>query len=361
MPKTILIMAGGTGGHVFPGIAVANELSARGWQVHWLGTPKRMEAQLVPKAGFEISFIDVEGVRGNGVLRILAAPFKILQAIWAAYRVIRQVKPDVVLGMGGFASGPGGIAAWLRGIPLVVHEQNAIPGLTNKWLSKIANRVLCGFNNGFEQLQSEQKKYHWVGNPVRKDFMQIANKQAHDSALKILIVGGSLGAKALNEHVPLALSQCVNLEVKHQCGKGHVDDVNARYQTSLGDKYNWQVVEFIDDMASAYDWADIVICRAGALTVAEVAMAGVVAIFVPLPHAVDDHQTLNAKALSDANAAYLLPQSELQQGELSNLLNQVISEPQKRIDVGAKARTLAKPQATESVSDICEQLGGMAA
>lgn len=361
MPKTILIMAGGTGGHVFPGIAVANELTTRGWQVHWLGTPERMEAQIVPQAGFDISFIDIEGVRGNGVFRLVKAPFKIIQAVIAANRILKIVKPDVVLGMGGFASGPGGVAAWLRGIPLVVHEQNAVPGMTNKWLAKIANKVLLGFNNGFKQLKTAQQKYSWVGNPVRKDFMQITHKTAHELPLKILIVGGSLGAKALNDYVPSALSEFTQIEIKHQCGKGHVESVRSHYQSEVADTNEWQVVEFIDDMALAYDWADIVICRAGALTVAEVSMAGVIAIFVPLPHAVDDHQTLNAKALSDSSAAYLLPQTELQKGELTNLLYKVINDPKQRIQVGEKARTLAKPEATETVSDICEQLGGMAA
>ncbi|GAA0855545.1 undecaprenyldiphospho-muramoylpentapeptide beta-N-acetylglucosaminyltransferase [Aliiglaciecola litoralis] len=361
MSKTILIMAGGTGGHVFPGLAVANELVARGWTVHWLGTPTRMEAELVPKAGFEISFIDVVGVRGNGLMRLLKAPFQIIRAVRQASKVLNRIAPNVVLGMGGFASGPGGVAAWLKGVPLVVHEQNAVPGMTNKLLAKIANRVLLGFNTGFSQLQHTQEKYHWVGNPVRDDFAKIPAKIVHGAPTKILIVGGSLGAKALNDNVPKALAGIKEIEVRHQTGKGHAEAVQNAYQRCVDKDCHWQVMEFIDDMANAYDWADIVICRAGALTVAEVAMVGVTAIFVPLPHAVDDHQTKNAQALASHGAAYLLPQTELENGQLTTLLKHIIDNSAARIEMGQRARKLAKTDATEMVSNICENLGDLAA
>ncbi|MEP4888509.1 MAG: undecaprenyldiphospho-muramoylpentapeptide beta-N-acetylglucosaminyltransferase [Aliiglaciecola sp.] len=356
--KTILIMAGGTGGHVFPGIAVAKELQQRNWRIHWLGTAARMEADIVPKAGFEISFIDVAGVRGNGIVRLLKAPFQIIHSVYQALQVIKQTKPDVVLGMGGFASGPGGIAAWLRGVPLVVHEQNALPGLTNKVLAKLAKRVLTGFNQAFGE-QSE-KKYNWVGNPVRSDFANLPEKQTSDDTCNILIVGGSLGASALNTYVPPALAGIDNVQVRHQTGKGHQQAVVDTYQQVWPDSANWQVSEFIDDMAEAYAWADVVICRAGALTVAEVAMVGVAAIFVPLPHAVDDHQTMNARALVDHHAAVLLPQPQLEEGGLKVIIQQLVNDGKSRVIMGQKAKALAKPQATKTVSDICATLGGIA-
>ncbi|WP_342806946.1 undecaprenyldiphospho-muramoylpentapeptide beta-N-acetylglucosaminyltransferase [Alteromonas sp. M12] len=358
MSRTILIMAGGTGGHVFPGIAVAKELQQRNWQIHWLGTAARMEADIVPKAGFDISFIDVAGVRGNGIVRLLKAPFQVIHSVWQALAVIKQVKPDVVLGMGGFASGPGGIAAWIRGVPLVVHEQNALPGLTNKVLAKFAARVLTGFNQAFGK-QSENK-YSWVGNPVRSDFADLPAKQLSDDKCNILIVGGSLGASALNSYVPPALSGIANAQVRHQTGKGQQQIVADTYQKLWPDSTNWQVMEFIDDMAQAYAWADVVICRAGALTVAEVAMVGVAAIFVPLPHAVDDHQTMNARALVDHHAAVLLPQPQLEEGGLKVIIQQLVNDAQSRINMGQKAKSLAKPLATKTVSDICESLAGVA-
>ncbi|WP_407636145.1 undecaprenyldiphospho-muramoylpentapeptide beta-N-acetylglucosaminyltransferase [Paraglaciecola polaris] len=374
MSNTLLVMAGGTGGHVFPGLAVAHALKEQDWHIHWLGTSQRMEAQLVPKAGYDISFIDIAGVRGNGVMRLLAAPFKIVKAVMQARSVIKQVKPDVVLGMGGFASGPGGVAAWLMGKPLVLHEQNAVPGMTNKLLARIATHVLTGFDCTFNAQNTAglsenvaydpQAKYQWVGNPVRAGFADIVRNVARDPlecaapkrALNILILGGSLGAKALNEHVPLALAKQNDFAVRHQCGKGHLADVRALYQSELGDRGNWQVDEFVDDMLQAYQWADLVVCRAGALTVAEVAATGVAAIFVPLPHAVDDHQTKNAQALVEKGAAYLLAQNELVQGGLSTLLDTCLAQPNMLIDMGCKAHTLAKLDAVQRVTHCCQLL-----
>lgn len=362
MTKTMLIMAGGTGGHVFPGIAVANELRDRNWTIHWLGTAARMEAQIVPKAGYPISFIDVAGVRGNGILRLLKAPFQVIKSVLQARKVLNQVKPQVVLGMGGFASGPGGIAAWLKGIPVVLHEQNALPGMTNRILAKVAKKVLTGFANTFLNQVEQPEKYQWVGNPVRRDFVDISLKTLADydkkASLNLLIVGGSLGAKTLNENVPNSIRNMPSLQVRHQCGKGHLESVQKNYASLHNFETNWQVNEFIEDMAEAYQWADLVVCRAGALTVAEVAMAGVAAVFVPLPHAVDDHQTKNAETLSKVDAAYLLTQTELENGGLVPILEQLLVSPQQLIAMGAAARTVAKPDATKTVADICETLVG---
>lgn len=362
MTKTMLIMAGGTGGHVFPGIAVANELRDRNWTIHWLGTATRMEAQIVPKAGYPISFIDVVGVRGNGIVRLLKAPFQIIKSVLQAHKVLQQVEPQIVLGMGGFASGPGGIAAWLKGIPVVLHEQNALPGMTNRILAKVARKVLTGFANTFTSQAEQPEKYQWVGNPVRSDFSNINAKNLADynnkASLNLLIVGGSLGAKTLNDNVPESIKNLSALQVRHQCGKGHLQAVQESYTALQNHKTNWQVSEFIDDMAEAYQWADLIVCRAGALTVAEVAMAGVAAVFVPLPHAVDDHQTKNAEILSKAGAAYLLAQTELENGGLVRIIEQLLANPQQLIAMGAAARKLAKPDATKTVADICEKLAG---
>jgi UDP-N-acetylglucosamine--N-acetylmuramyl-(pentapeptide) pyrophosphoryl-undecaprenol N-acetylglucosamine transferase len=363
MNRTLLVMAGGTGGHVFPGLAVADALAAKNWSIHWLGTAERMEAQLVPKAGYPISFIDVVGVRGNGLARTLIAPFKVIKAVWQARNVIKNIQPDVVLGMGGFASGPGGVAAWMSGLPLIVHEQNAVPGMTNRLLSAIASRVMTGFERTFpaQQKSNPKGKYKYVGNPVRAEFGQLQKKSNIALPLNILVVGGSLGAKPLNDNVPVALSELDNFQVRHQCGAGHLPAVTALYQQYLKNDGAWQLEEFVDDMPAAYQWADLVICRAGALTIAEVAAAGVSAIFVPLPHAVDDHQTKNALALVDAQGAYLLPQSELQNGGLTKLLVRCIAAPAVLLEMGKRASTLAKFDAVEQVSQCCIDLAEQAA
>ena len=354
-------MAGGTGGHVFPGLAVATELQQKGWQVHWLGTANRMEAKIVPKTGIAISYIDVAGVRGNGLLRLIKAPFQILKSILQARKVIKAFKPDVVLGMGGFASGPGGIAAWIMGIPLILHEQNAVPGMTNKILARFATKVFTGFDRTFPEQEGISDKYRWVGNPVRREFFDLTRAEPAQHKINILVVGGSLGAQALNEAVPLALKEIDRFNVRHQCGGGHLSSVEKSYQDYFADQDNWQVEEFIEDMAAAYQWADLVICRAGALTVAEVAASGVAAVFVPLPHAVDDHQTKNAMALSSQQAAYLLPQSLLLQGELVPILKQGVSSPESLQLMGQKARTLAKNKASEDVANSCIEIVEQAA
>ena len=263
MSKTLLVMAGGTGGHVFPGLAVADRLKAQGWTIHWLGTADRMEAELVPAHGYPISFIDIQGVRGNGIKRLLAAPYRVIKSVLQARQVLKTIQPDVVLGMGGFASGPGGVAAWLSGIPLLLHEQNAAAGLTNKLLARIARRVLMAFPGAF----APNARTAVVGNPVRPEVVALPDPQLRSSSdpLRLLVVGGSLGARVLNEQVPPAVAAAgVPIEVRHQCGKGNGEAVAASY-AGLG--VEAEVSEFIKDMADAYAWADLVVCRAGALTV----------------------------------------------------------------------------------------------
>ncbi len=351
--KTLLVMAGGTGGHVFPGIAVAKALAEQGWQIHWLGTADRMEAQLVPKHGFAIDFIDIAGVRGNGVKRLLLAPFRIIKSIWQARQVLKQHSPDVVLGMGGFASGPGGIACWLQGIPLVLHEQNAAAGMTNRILAKFANRVLMAFPNTFADAEL-------VGNPVRAEVVALSKLPILEpkSGLNVLVVGGSLGAKVLNETLPQAIAQLNpnSIAVRHQTGKGNSAAVNQAYEQLGVDLSQVSATDFIDDMAEAYQWADVVVCRAGALTVSELAVAGVAAIFVPLPHAVDDHQTKNALSLVAHQAGILMPQVDLTPAALAEQLNQFIQQPKALVDMATKARQLGITDATSRVAAICNEL-----
>jgi UDP-N-acetylglucosamine--N-acetylmuramyl-(pentapeptide) pyrophosphoryl-undecaprenol N-acetylglucosamine transferase len=357
MTKRLLVMAGGTGGHVFPGLAVASELVAQNWQIHWLGTSSRMEAQIVPQAGYPISFIDVVGVRKNGIVTLLLAPFKIIKAIIQAHKVIKQFQPHVVIGMGGFASGPGGVAAWLNRLPLILHEQNAVPGLTNKLLSRIAEKVLTGFDDTFpQQNESQSNKYSWVGNPVRSEFAELPEKTRIDLPFNLLVVGGSLGAQVLNETVPLALAEIKQVNVLHQTGAGHLSTVQAAYTQQAIQADLYQITEFIDDIPAAYAWADLIICRAGALTVAEVAAAGVAAIFVPLPYAVDDHQTKNADTLVNIQAAFLLPQDELTAQRLCTLLQECLQSPNTLIEMGKRAKTVARLNAAKEVAHCCIKL-----
>ncbi|MFC4700288.1 undecaprenyldiphospho-muramoylpentapeptide beta-N-acetylglucosaminyltransferase [Glaciecola siphonariae] len=383
--SSIVIMAGGTGGHVFPGLAVADELSSRGWTVNWFGTADKMEAATVPKYGYPIHFIDIAGVRGKGLTHKLMTPFKLVKAVIASRRLLKKLKPKVVLGMGGYASGPGAIAAYTLGIPLVLHEQNAIFGLTNRYLSKLAALVLCGFNM---QINRDHNKAPasalFVGNPIRRVFADIPEKvrqsDANDKceAINILIVGGSLGALALNQIVPKVLkdiSSAKVLNVWHQSGKGKAEPVKEAYQALfaqplLKDTEDFasagnaseagvqvRVSEFIDKVESAYAWADIVICRAGALTVAEVSAAGRVAVFVPLPIAVDDHQTFNAQNLSEQGAAILIQQHDLAE-QLPVHLHRLVAEPSVRYEIARKAKSLAQMNATRDVADYCASLIG---
>jgi len=318
---TLLVMAGGTGGHIFPGLAVAEQLQSLGWHVHWLGTAKRMEAKLVPQHGFEISFINIAGIRNKNWQTWLKTPFKLLQSVLQSIRIIRAVNPDVVLGMGGYASAPGGFAAWLLGKPLVLHEQNAVAGLSNRFLARLASKVLSAFPGAFKASINHQV----VGNPLRKAIIATETKVSVSptSTKKVLVVGGSLGAKILNDIVPKAMNQIKvqNINVWHQTGCGNQQSVLQSYQQYGFTENNIKVTEFIEDMAIAYQWADVVICRAGALTVSELAMVAKPAIFVPLPHAVDDHQTKNALYLVSRGAAKLIAQHEFNGTSLAQMLN----------------------------------------
>ncbi len=348
--RTLLVMAGGTGGHVFPGLAVADLMKSRGWDVVWMGNPDGMEARLVPARGYEMSPLRFGALRGKGLLKKLLLPLSLLSGFWQAWREIRRIKPDVVLGMGGYISFPGGMMAVLQGRPLVVHEQNSIAGLANRVLAKVADRVACGFPDALA-------KGIWVGNPVRPEIARLpmpaerfADRQA---PLRLLVLGGSLGAAAINEMVPKGIALIAEEErplIVHQAGEKHLAQLIRNYADA---GVRAECVAFIDDMAGAYEWADLVLCRAGALTVAELAAAGVASILVPFPHAVDDHQTTNARFLASAGGAILLPQSEMTPESISLLRNYTRGQ---MLQMAERARALAKPDATAEVARVCEEL-----
>lgn len=349
--KLAIIVAGGTGGHIFPGLSVADALKARGWSVKWAGNPHAMEGHLVPKHGIELLPLVFVGFRGKGLLQQLFIPLLLLRAFWVSLRLLLANKPDVVLGMGGYVAFPLGMIASLLNIPLLVHEQNSIAGLTNKVLSKLADQNLVAFPNALPQSD-------WVGNPVRVDMtQQPAPNQRYverTGALKVLVVGGSLGAQALNLTVPHALSLIPEVqrpEVIHQSGQRHLQDLIANYAQA---NVNAVPLAFIDDMASAMAGVDLLICRAGAMTVAEVAALGVAALFIPFPHAVDDHQTFNAKFLVDSGAAWMKPQPELNAQWLADWLQNLTRE--ECLSVANKAYALAKPDAAEQVVKHLENI-----
>jgi UDP-N-acetylglucosamine--N-acetylmuramyl-(pentapeptide) pyrophosphoryl-undecaprenol N-acetylglucosamine transferase len=351
MARTIMIMAGGTGGHVFPALAVAEYLREQGWRVVWLGAKTGMEATLVPKHGYDMAWVRFSGLRGKGFARALALPANLLVAFWQSARAILAERPDVVLGMGGYISFPGGMMASLLGRPLAIHEQNSIAGLANKVLSRLADRVLQAFPDALPGAQLS-------GNPVRKEIAAVTVPREryamHAGRLKLLVLGGSLGAQALNETLPQALSLLsgdTRPEVTHQTGAKHVEAVRAAYAAA---GIRAEALAFIDDMAKCYEAADVVICRAGALTVAELACAGVASILVPFPHAVDDHQTVNAKFLSARGAAILLAQADLSAQGLADLLRGLTRE--RLLEMAEKARALGKPDATEAVARACMEL-----
>ena len=353
MNRTILIMAGGTGGHIYPGLAVADALRAQGWNVVWLGAPNSMEAELVPKHGYPVAWVNFSGVRGKGVLRLLTLPFTLLRALGQSAAAIFRHRPDVVLGMGGYITMPGGLMAALLRRPLVIHEQNSIAGMSNKVLAKISTRVLSGFPGVL-------KGTEWCGNPVRADIAALPEPQARFAArsgkLNVLVVGGSLGAQALNEAVPKALALLGEQErphVLHQTGKKHFETVQQLYKQA---GVNADIRAFLDDMAQQYAKADVVICRAGALTIAELATAGVASVLIPFPFAVDDHQTHNARFLSEHGAAVLVPQTELNAEKLAQLLRGLDRE--KLLAMAQAARSLAKPDATQQVAQVCVALAG---
>ena len=374
MAKRCLIMAGGTGGHVFPGLAVANALRNEGWDIHWLGTAERMEAQVVPKHNIPIHFIPVKGLRGKGVSARLQGAVALVKSLFSARRIIKRLQPDIVIGFGGYASGPGGVAAKSLGIPVIVHEQNAAAGMTNKLLSKIASRVLLGFNDAKEQFSGAADKVHTVGNPVRDEIWQVMpkaedssagaranpleNTSEHKQGLNMLVVGGSLGAQILNETVPETCGVLEGLSIKHQCGRGNSENVAQAYKSVGADMSKVDVSDFIEDMAAAYEWADFIVCRAGALTVSEVAAAGRAAIFVPLPFAVDDHQTKNAQSLVKQNAALMIAQSVLKEN-LGQAGRPWLQHPEGCLNMGRVAKTCASTHATENVVSHVKSVVGV--
>lgn len=349
MDKRIVIMAGGTGGHVFPALAVALEMRRRGWQVSWLGTHRGIESRIVPQHEIEIDWLSVSGLRGKGLFSKLTGVFRLLQACWEALRILRKRRPQVVLGMGGFVAGPGGLISWLLGIPLLIHEQNRVPGTTNRLLAKRARVVLEAFPASF----ADSVKAVCTGNPLRDAFRNMPIKSVWQPqsgrALHVLIVGGSQGAQRLNEVIPSALSSLTNIEVRHQSGSAMQQVVQQQYD-NMG--ITAQTEAFIEEMVAAYQWADLVVCRAGAMTVSEVAAAGLPALFVPLPNAIDDHQTANACYLSDAGAGVILKQQQLTAAQLAQTINGMI---ERLAQMSNTARTLAKLDATQRVADLCEQ------
>ena len=359
-----VIMAGGTGGHIFPGIALAEKLKEHQWQIDWIGTADRMEADIVPKHDIPIHFIEVSGVRGNGLVRKLKMPLMLLKAFKQARAILKDLKPDVVVGFGGYASGPGGLAAKSLGIPLILHEQNAVMGMTNRYLSRFAKKVLLAFPNTSKCPEFDENKIEVVGNPVRSDIGKLNNTLKRPinehSPIQILVIGGSLGAKVLNENVAkqLAPFRSLNLGVKvrHQAGKNNTNDVQRLYKEQGFVDQDVAVSDFIDDMQNALRWADLIICRAGALTVSEVAASGNAAIFIPLPHAVDDHQTANAQSLVDVGAARVVQQSQLNE-QLPKVLHELLHAPNLISDMQNKAKQNASLGTTDRMLSLCQAFG----
>ena len=377
--KTALIMAGGTGGHIFPGLAVAEALRDKGWKVHWLGGPGSMESQLIPPRGFAFELLDFSGVRGKGIKTLVFLPMRLLRAFWQALSIVRRVNPQVVVGLGGYISFPGGLMSVACGKPLVLHEQNSIAGMANKVLASMAKKVFTAFPDVL-------KKAQWVGNPLRHAFLQQAlpadRFAGRSGPLKLLVVGGSLGAKALNDVVPQALAlmpEASRPQVLHQSGAKQIDELRANYAavgifaslSAAGPPQGAKaptggsaareaasvgvtITPFIDDTAQAFADADLIICRAGASTVTEIAAVGAAAVFVPFPFAVDDHQTTNARFLVDQGAGWLAPQNTLTPVWLADLLQK--TERTMLMGIAEKAKTMQKMEATEQVVAACEEL-----
>ena len=354
--KRVLMMAGGTGGHVFPGLAVARCLQEHGVDVHWLGTSQGMEARIVPEAGIPLHFITINGLRGKGVKPLLLAPVKIMTAVWQAKKIIQAINPDMVIGMGGFVSGPGGVASWLMRRPLIIHEQNAKAGLTNKLLARFAKKVLEGFPSAF----APRANVTHVGNPVRSEIENLPPPDARLNPLRLpfrlLVLGGSLGAQALNTVVPEAMQQLSEDErpaILHQTGDKHIELVKKDY-ASKGIQAN--LIPFIKDMAEAYAWADVVLCRAGALTVSELCTAGLGAVLVPFPHAVDDHQTANAHLMVKQDAALCVQQTELTASRLADIVKQFNALPEKHLMMARSAYQLRQVQVAKKIFEICQEV-----
>jgi len=349
----VMILAGGTGGHVFPALAVAEALDERAVPVIWMGTAVGLESRVVPAAGLRLEALEVRGLRGKGRLGWLRAPLMLARALWQALRVLRHHRPRAVLGMGGYVAGPGAVAAWLLRRPLVIHEQNAIPGFTNRCLARLAQVVLTGFDRPFPGAP----RARFVGNPVRRAIAALPPPQARAGEragpLRLLVIGGSLGARTLNRVVPEALGRLpedARPTVRHQAGERTLDVARAAYRA---EGVAAQVDAFIDDMAEAYGWADLVVCRAGALTVSELAAVGVAAVFVPFPHAVDDHQSANAAFLVEAGAAEMIRESALDAGSLADVLARLLGDRGALLAMGVRGRALGRPQAAAVVADSC--------
>ena len=354
--KRVLIMAGGTGGHVFPGLALARYLRENGVEVHWLGTRLGLESRLVPEANFPLHFIIIGGLRGKGIKPFLTAPIKIATAILQSRRIIKEINPDIVIGMGGFVSGPGGIASWLLRRPLIIHEQNAKAGLTNKLLSRIASKVLAGFPESF----SPEANVVMTGNPVRTEIENLPPPRerlepAH-APFRLLVLGGSLGAQAINDALPKAISKLTpeeRPEILHQTGDKNFE-ATKKYYESIGIEAT--IKPFIKDMAEAYAWADMVLCRAGALTVAELCAVGLGAIFVPFPHAVDDHQTANANFMVKNRAALCVQQAELTESRLADIVREFAKSPERRLAMAEAAYQLRNAHVVERIFEICKEI-----
>lgn len=358
MGTSVAVMAGGTGGHVFPALAVARLLRDQGMDVFWIGTKRGMESRLVPEHGFPMEWISIEGLRGKGVRQILTAPWKLMVALRQAREILGRRSPNLVLGMGGFASGPGGLMAKILGLPLVIQEQNRVPGLTNQWLSRVAARVFEAFPGSFP----DERGAVTSGNPVRSEIASIpppAERLAGRGVPRcLLVVGGSLGAKVLNETVAGAVATLPDRQrpnIRHQAGELTLDVARAAYAR---EGVEAELIPFIADMAEAYAWADLVVCRAGALTVSELAAAGVGSVLVPYPYAVDDHQTGNARYLADVGAARLMPQTELSTESLGAVLAELLGTPAWLVEMGEAARGQAKPEAAERIARACWEVSG---
>ena len=351
MGKRALVMAGGTGGHIFPGLAVAEALRDRSWDVHWLGAPGSMESRLVPPRGFTLETIDFGGVRGKGPITLALLPVRLLRAFWQSIRVVRRVKPDVVIGLGGYITFPGGMMGVLLGKPLVLHEQNSVAGMANRVLAEVADRVFTAFPD-------VMRKARWIGNPLRADFLRQPPPQerfaGRTGPLRVLVVGGSLGAQALNDIVPKALALMPAGErpiVLHQSGAKQIDQLRANYAAAGVEA---ELTPFVEDTARAFAAADLVICRAGASTVTEIAAVGAAAVYVPFPHAVDDHQTTNARFIVDAGGGWLVQQRDLTAEGLASLIRG--TDRQELLRKAQAAQTVARTSATADMVQACEEL-----
>lgn len=351
--RRFLMMAGGTGGHVFPALATARALEEKGHQVYWLGASGGMEQRLIGETDIPLSLIHISGLRGKGKLALVLAPFRLMRALGEAFTIMRRIRPDCVVGMGGFVTGPGGVAAWLTRTPLVIHEQNAVAGLTNRLLVRFAKTVLEAFPGSF----GGDVITRCTGNPVRTDLAQLPTPEQRlaerNGRLRVLVVGGSLGAQVFNQQVPAALAQMAEgdrPDVRHQCGEKNLDAARSAYEQAGVEA---RLEPFIKDMAEAYDWADVVLCRSGALTVSELCAAGVGAILVPFPHAVDDHQTQNGQQMVQAGAALMISQSRLTPDGLAETLEDLAKDRSRVMNMAKAARALARPDATERVVNYC--------